>query len=263
MNYGLDSIGGVFNENHYNSYTNCIFWGNKAKEDQNQLEGESRFEYCAVQGGVEGTEIINLAAENDGEEPGFYVRFSNPAEGAGTAYQAADWTIQARSICLNAGKPNTIGVGVTDIYGNPRIQNGCIEIGAYESCSPLTLIYETVHENESYEFHGQNLTEPGYYTVVLEGADCDSVVGLTLAVTDGITESSDAHIQVWPNPTTGLLTIQAEGIQSVEVFNMMGQLVLQAIETQTISIESLEKGVYFLRVCDRFGNQSIVKVVKE
>ena len=263
MNYGLDSIGGVFNENHYNSYTNCIFWGNKAKEDQNQLEGESRFEYCAVQGGVEGTEIINLAAENDGEEPGFYVRFSNPAEGAGTAYQAADWTIQARSICLNAGKPNTIGVGVTDIYGNPRIQNGCIEIGAYESCAPLTLIEETVHENESYEFHGQNLTEPGYYTVVLEGADCDSVVGLTLAVTDGITESSDAHIQVWPNPTTGLLTIQAEGIQSVEVFNMMGQLVLQAIETQTISIESLEKGVYFLRVCDRFGNQSIVKVVKE
>ena len=125
-----------------------------------------------------------------------------------------------------------------------------MEIGAYESCAPLTLV-EDVFDGSSYDFYGQLLTEPGYYTIALEGTDCDSVVGLTLAVTDGMAESIENAIQVWPNPTNGLLNIQAEGVERIEVFNMLGQSVMHLNKvsgSQQIHIENAPKGMYFVRI---------------
>ena len=263
MNYGTDEIGGIFNESQYNKYTNCIFWGNIGKSGPDQVSGTSIFEYCAIQGGIEGSTNINLATENDGQEPGCFVRFNNPAEGAGVTFQASDWTINPRSICLNAGKPNTAGLGATDIYGNPRIQNGRVEIGANESCAPLTKIEDELNDNGEYWFNGQLLTEPGYYTTILEGSDCDSVVGLTLDILTGTNEQANNTVHVWPNPTNGLLYIQADNIERIEVFNILGQTVLQAEKVESINLEGLEKGIYFLRVYDSNSNSNVIKIVKK
>ena len=264
MNLATESTGGIFNEVHNNKYYNCILWGNMANGLPNQADGASDYEYCAVQGGVNGTEIIDLPAENSGDEPGVYVRFRNLPDGAGAEYYNEDWSLHSRSICINAGKPNTTGAGNIDIAGDPRLQKGRIDIGAYESCASLTLIEDILFENSlPYWFFSRPLTEAGYYTHVLEGHDCDSVVGLTLSILDGITETSETAIQVWPNPTSGLLNIKYQDIEKIEVFNVLGQIVLQAEKAETINLENLEKGLYFLRVSDIYGKQNIIKVVKE
>ncbi|MBR6930724.1 MAG: C10 family peptidase [Bacteroidales bacterium] len=264
MNLATESIGGVYHEKRHNKYYNCILWGNKANGQANQAEGESDYEYCAVQGGVDGIEIIDLPAENNGQEPGVFVRFNQYAQGAGADYHNEDWSLRPRSICLNAGKPNTTGLGSTDIAGNPRIQKGRVEIGAYESCASLTLIEDVLFESGlPYWFYSSPLTEPGYYTVVLEGQDCDSVIGLTLDIVLGMEEPQETAIQVWPNPTSGLLHIEAEGIDKVEICNLLGQVVLHAEKVDGIDLSNLRKGVYFLIASNKIGLKTVTKLIKE
>ena len=264
MNLATESIGGIYHENSHNKYYNCILWGNVADGQPSQVDGASDYEYCAVQGGVAGTEIINLPASNSDVEPGVYVRFNHPASGAGASHHNEDWSLKSRSICLNAGKPNTTGLGTTDIAGNQRIQKGRVEIGAYESCASLTQLEEGWYGiNGPYWFFGLPLREPGYYTHVLDGHDCDSVIGLTLMILEGVEETVESSIQVWPNPTTGQIHIDAESLCDVELRNVLGQLVMQAIKVETIDISNLEKGVYFLIASNKNGAKAVTKVIKE
>ena len=227
-----------------------------------------------MQGGVAGTEIIDLPAANSGDEPGVFVRFKQPALGAGASHHYSDWSLKPRSICLNAGKPNTTGLGSTDIAGNPRLQKGRVEIGAYESCASLTLMEDELFESDApYWFFNRPLTEPGYYTQVLNGQDCDSVIGLTLMFLEGVEEDGPSTpstgsgtagtFVVWPNPTTGTLHIEANDINKVEIRNLLGQLVLSAEKTETIDMSDLEKGIYFLIISNKNGVRSVTKVIKE
>ena len=263
MNLATESIGGIYHENSHNKYYNCIVWGNVANGVPNQFDGPSDFDHCAVSGVVNGSDNYDIPNENNGDEPGVYVRFNHPASGAGASHRRDDWSLRPRSICLNAGKPNTTGLGNTDIAGNPRLQKGRVDIGAYESCASLTSIEDGLFESDlPYWFFSRPLTEPGYYTHVLEGHDCDSVIGLTLMVLEGVTESGNAEIQVWPNPTKGVLHIEAEN-NNVEVRNLLGQLVLTAKNVETIDLSNLEKGVYFLVVSVKNGSTSVTKIIKE
>ena len=263
MNLATESIGGVFHENQHNKYYNCILWGNMVNGMPNQFSGQSDFDNCAVVGTVSGSENYDIPVENDGEEPGVFVRFSNPAEGVGADYHNENWSLNPRSICLNAGKPNTAGLGLFDIAGNPRIQKGRVEIGAYESCAALTRIEDGIYENGEYDFNGRTLTEPGYYTAVLNGPDCDSVIGLTLDIIAGTLEHSETAIQVWPNPTTDILHFETDGIENVEIRNLLGQIIMSTKKVGPIDLSNMENGVYLLIISDKQGLKSVRKIIKE
>ena len=264
MNLATESIGGIYHENSHNKYYNCIVWGNVANDLPNQFAGLSDFEYSAVCGIVNGSDNYNIPNENNGSEPGVFVRFNHPAQGAGAEYHNNNWSIHPRSVCLNAGKPNTPGLGNTDIDGNTRIQKGRVDIGSYESCASLTQIEDAFYESDSpYWFFSRPLTEPGYYTAMLDGQDCDSVIGLNLMVLEGLNEISENAIQVWPNPTKDLLHIEAQDIDKLEIRNLLGQLVLEARKAEILSLEGLEKGVYFLIASNKNGVKTVTKVIKE
>ena len=228
MNKATETSGGVFIENRYSKYTSCIFWGNEANGTPNQMDGTAVFEFCAVQDGIEGEGNINIPAENDGEEPGVFIRFANPATGTGADFTEADWSIDSRSICLNAGKPGTAGY-TTDIVGNPRIQHSRVDIGAYERNASLTLINDELPAGGTYLFNGRILTEWGYYTTVYPQADCDSVVGLTLEEHWSI-EQHDDNVATWQASST-------------EVYDLTGRRVSN-------DIEHLAPGVYIIRRSD-------------
>ena len=230
MNYASEASGGVFIENQYSKYTNCILWGNEANGAPNQVTGTATFEYCAVQGGVNGEGNINLPAVNDGEEPGVFVRFVHPAEGTGAEFDDADWHIGNRSICLNAGKPGTAGYSF-DLDGNPRSQHGLVDVGAYELNASLTLVEDYLSSGGTYNFNGVILHEPGYYTTVYPLAEYDSVVGLTLNVPLGIEQYDDDS---WDTST-------------IQVFDLTGRRVGD-------SLEHLAPGVYVIR---RFNGQAV------
>lgn len=57
-------------------------------------------------------------------------------------------------------------------------------------------------------------------------------------------------IEVYPNPTTGLVQIESNDIDinSIEVYDVVGNLVQKSKEYQTIDLESQPNGIYFLRI---------------
>lgn len=68
---------------------------------------------------------------------------------------------------------------------------------------------------------------------------------------------------VWANPTKGLLHIESEDIEKLEIRNLLGQLVLETRKTGTLNLEGLEKGVYFLIASNKNGLKAVTKVIKE
>ena len=66
----------------------------------------------------------------------------------------------------------------------------------------------------------------------------------------GINES-EASIKVYPNPTSGNITIEAVGMMEVSVYNTLGQCVLQkevSGELTTVNLQQVSEGLYLLRV---------------
>ena len=243
MNEASESAGGCFNEKSQNSYTSSILWGNVANGNAQQNVGDCTFQYCAVQGGMEGVGNIDIAAENTSDGPGYFVRFHAPSEGPGANYDGGNWKISSRSICLNAGKDGTAGYS-TDLAGSQRIQHGRIDIGAYERNASLTQIEASIWENETYWFNGMPLHEPGYYATVYPTPTCDSVVGLTLQVTLATEEATDMPAE----------------IHSVEVFSLLGHYLGTVKDLRELSTERFSPGCYLLRMHTSEGikNEKVV-----
>jgi predicted outer membrane repeat protein len=76
-----------------------------------------------------------------------YPAFTNPSSGVGFEYNGsdADWSLKDMSPCINTGTPDTAGLSIPefDIFGNPRIFGGRIEIGSIENQNVLVGIKYT------------------------------------------------------------------------------------------------------------------------
>lgn len=124
-NEAAENAGGIYNETHYSKFYNSIVWGNVAAGLDSQIEGSSTFKNCGIQGGFAGTNIIDLASDNDGSESGNYPRFADPAGG--------DYAIDKSSVCVDAGDNSITGITGPDFLGNQRIVNNIIDLGAIEN----------------------------------------------------------------------------------------------------------------------------------
>ena len=64
-------------------------------------------------------------------------------------------------------------------------------------------------------------------------------------------EENEALVKVYPNPTKNLVTVEAEGMTEVLVYNTLGQCVLQkgvAGEQTTVDLQHVSEGLYLLRI---------------
>ena len=71
------------------------------------------------------------------------------------------------------------------------------------------------------------------------------------AMDDGVEDQAEQRLQIYPNPTSGVLNIQGEDMRSIEVYNTVGQCIMvQAVNGNVtqVNTESLNSGMYFLRV---------------
>ena len=74
---------------------------------------------------------------------------------------------------------------------------------------------------------------------------------------------ANAFATLHPNPTSGIVNIEGEKADEVQVFNALGQCVKTAKNTNEVSLEGLPQGVYLLRVTLEGGKAFSDKVVKE
>ncbi|MBQ6277121.1 MAG: T9SS type A sorting domain-containing protein [Bacteroidales bacterium] len=72
----------------------------------------------------------------------------------------------------------------------------------------------------------------------------------------------DANVDIYPNPTTGIVNIEAEGLNKVVVYDVTGRMMMSVANESTIDISNLEAGVYFFSVETENGS-AMKKLVKE
>ena len=81
---------------------------------------------------------------------------------------------------------------------------------------------------------------------------------LTMIYLDGydwINENNES-IAVYPNPTTGNVTVAAPGMNHITVFNAMGQMVMDlpvSTNSQVLDMSQYQAGVYMVRVASEKG----------
>jgi hypothetical protein len=128
--------------------------------------------------------------------------------------------------------------------------------GAYKD---EVLVAEIPYDgNNSYEYFDNTYdliqSEYVYYSVncvYIRGEEqCESEwwdVGFW--ITD-IEENTDKNIDVYPNPTNGLLNIEGQGMMHISVSNMLGQRLMEtsAEGDVTLDLNRYESGFYILRV---------------
>lgn len=102
-----------------------------------------------------------------------------------------------------------------------------------------------------------------YIDVIPNAAGCDSVITINLVVNHtGLDENGQELIQVYPNPTNGLLYVEGlqslQGIEAMLVYDVNGRIVGEMeLGTTEFSTAGLEAGVYYLVVEYDRGNSRI------
>jgi len=136
--------GGLYLNGSSPLHLNSILWGNvqgaTSLPNQVYLFGEDsdpQFRYCLIEGGSAGFGLspgisyTGIYEHNLSGDPGF----AEPSAGAGYYFEVgeASFTLHDDSPCLDSGDPDTDPEFYpTDLAGNPRVDNGRIDMGAYE-----------------------------------------------------------------------------------------------------------------------------------
>ena len=80
---------------------------------------------------------------------------------------------------------------------------------------------------------------------------------------EGIETADGSDINVYPNPTTGVITVLASNITRIEIIDAMGRVAMtQNGSANTMNISALADGVYTLRVATENG-VSMKRIVKK
>ncbi len=98
------------------------------------------------------------------------------------------------------------------------------------------------------------------FTVQTDQNDCTYSVAINEDLLS-VTELS-AEAKLYPNPTTGLFTVEGANVAKVEVYNLVGQKVHEA-EGKTVSIDAAEwhKGIYLVNIIEENGAVVTKKLV--
>lgn len=173
-NEALEDFGGIYSKTQ-NEICNCIVWGNTSPGMNAQIGPDVTYYHCAVQEDRSFMESnFNAAGENDGESPGYYVRFIDPNVSEGCSGLEGNWRLQSNSMCIDMGI-SIVDQPSVDFYGNPRLKHRNVDIGAFESNSAAILI-EKECEDGPFNFNGTLLSESGSYSFFFPGIPYDSLV---------------------------------------------------------------------------------------
>lgn len=134
---------------------------------------------------------------------------------------------------------------------------------SYAGTLPTTL---TVGESWEVNVYPYLPVAKGYYEtsieIVTDIATQTIPVKINETIYTGVDENLVASYEVYPNPMNNVLYIEGSDIQDVTIFNAVGQQVLFVESRNEIDVESLNEGLYFVRISDMKGNSVVKKIVK-
>ena len=144
---------------------------------------------------------------------------------------------------------------------DPMEAGNIIGEGTYSYGEEVVL---TINRNEDYAFvnwteDGEVVSEDMTYTFIITS---DRNLVAHFDYTSGIGEQM-VDINLYPNPTQGEVTIEAEGLRQVRIVNMYGQIIYNAkVESDQVRIDlsNMAKGIYLMHI-EANGGQAVRKIV--
>ena len=183
----------------------------------------------------------------------------------------ADISVSALTMTFNLRQPKTsyrLQVGVVDADSNfvmveeinnmgTEIEPVSVDFTGYTGTGHR-IAFRNVLKGKRYEY--------SYNYIDDIRIDYTANMSTSAKSISGMTDEADAdeylnRITVYPNPTTGLLQIDAVDVQKVECYSPMGQLVGVYENMNELNLGELAKGVYMLRITVPQG-VTMRKVVK-
>ncbi len=104
-----------------------------------------------------------------------------------------------------------------------------------------------------------------YVVIAMYDDNCESACApLSIEVIPNAVPEYSKEAMVYPNPAKNMLHVEGVGLTQVEVFNIMGQSVMNINENfETIDIGHLQNGIYFIRIKTTEGEKTVKLVIEK
>ena len=147
---------------------------------------------------------------------------------------------------------NTQGTPVPATWATLSKPEGTMAIGASDVV--------TVNVNSIGFNNGDNL-EANIIFITNDPEHPEFIIPLALHVSpESVSEVAESAYSVYPNPTSGMVTVEGENISAIAIYSAAGQLI-NIVRDTTIDMSSFGAGVYFLSIIDNANNTTVQRVV--
>lgn len=116
-------------------------------------------------------------------------------------------------------------------------------------------------EYATYDSEGNPVNDPWPTGFDTGGFDLDAIGVIHDLAHSDVAENETETVSMYPNPVKNQLYVTAENLQSVEVFNIVGQQVI-VTEKDVVDMSALSEGIYFVRVISD-GKMITKRIVKQ
>ncbi len=105
---------------------------------------------------------------------------------------------------------------------------------------------------------------PGVATITVTTVDggFNATCRVTVKSASGIDNADSDNLMIYPNPAQDILYVVLDGALKVEIYNTVGDKVLDTFDTDAISVSYLPSGIYIVKITTDRGIYS-TKFIKE
>jgi len=127
------------------------------------------------------------------------------------------------------------------------------------------LLQEFLETPEYMDFEVEFFQTYEYVVIAVFDDNCESACApLSIELIPDAVPEYSKEAKVYPNPAKNILHVEGAGLTEVEVFNIMGQSVLNVNENyETINIGHLKNGIYFIRIKTTEGEKTVKLVIEK
>ena len=127
------------------------------------------------------------------------------------------------------------------------------------------LLQEFLETPEYMDFEVEFFQTYEYVVIAVFDDNCESACApLSIELIPDAVPEYSKEAKVYPNPAQNMLHVEGAGLTEVEVFNIMGQSVLNVNENyETINIGHLKNGIYFIRIKTTEGEKTVKLVIEK